>query len=193
MTGTSGTPADPTEETARTTSKAGMTTAEAAAAAASRAAAAVAAVVAGDSRTEGTLEDPVEERLHLVRLTNSLSRGMWPTYARLACALNLLALRAMHSQLCGSLAGLIWCEDYRARSPLASRVCGAVPFHPAGEGGVALGSEIKAAEKGSRGSGGGGGGEGAFPASSTFYSAFLHPLYVWAQCLDRQFYAQVSG
>ncbi|CAN0556681.1 unnamed protein product, partial [Ectocarpus sp. 12 AP-2014] len=34
------------------------------------------------------------------------------------------------------------------------------------------------------------GGAGGGPPSSTFYSAFLHPLYVWAQCLDRQFYAQ---
>lgn len=190
--GPSDTPSAPTEETA-SGAGAGMTTAAAANAAAARAAAAVAAVVAGDSKTEqGAPGDPVEERLHLIRLTDSLSRGMWPTYARLACALNLLALRAMHSQLCGSLASLIWREDYRARAPLASRVCGAVPFHPAGEGGVALGSELKTVENGeARGGGGGGGGEGAFPSSATFYSAFLHPLYVWAQCLDRQFYAQV--
>lgn len=134
-----------------------------------------------------------EEREHLVRLTDSLSRGVWPTYARLACALNLLALRATHAQLCRSLAGLIWRDGYRARAPLAARVCGVVPFHPAGEGGVALGTERKAggvdggSGRGAPGEGGAGGG----PPSSTFYSAFLHPLYVWAQCLDRQFYAQV--
>lgn len=160
---------------------------------------AAAAAATGESKTEEEPleEDPSEERLHLVRLTDSLSRGMWPTYARLACTLNLLALRAMHAQLCGSLATLIWREDYRARAPLAARVCGAVPFHPAGEGGVALGSELKAGEYGGLGGGGGGGNAGggdevASPSSSTFYSAFLHPLYVWAQCLDRQFYAQVG-
>lgn len=138
-----------------------------------------------------------EERLHLVRLTDSLSRGVWPTYARLACALNLLALRAMHAQLCQSLAGLIWRRDYRARAPLAARVCGAVPFHPAGEGGQALGTEVAGRSEGTGGGAGqrdlanGKGVGGTAAVSSTFYSAFLHPLYVWAQCLDRQFYAQV--
>ncbi|CAM9750174.1 unnamed protein product, partial [Laminaria digitata] len=138
---------------------------------------------------------PAEERDHLVRLTDSLSRGVWPTYARLACALNLLALRAMHAQLCDFLASLIWRPDYRARAPLAARVCGAVPFHPAGAGGQALGSTEQdfladSAKTGRRGNGGDGDGDGSSASSSTFYSAFLHPLYVWAQCLDRQFYAQ---
>lgn len=138
---------------------------------------------------------PAEERDHLVRLTDSLSRGVWPTYARLACALNLLALRAMHAQLCGFLASLIWRPDYRARAPLAARVCGAVPFHPAGEGGQALGSTeqdfLADSAKAGKGGAAGAGGDGSSASSSTFYSAFLHPLYVWAQCLDRQFYAQV--
>ena len=137
---------------------------------------------------------PAEERDHLVRLTDSLSRGVWPTYARLACALNLLALRAMHAQLCSFLASLIWRPDYRARAPLAARVCGIVPFHPAGEGGQALGSteqDFLADSARTRRGSGGGGGDGSSTSSSTFYSAFLHPLYVWAQCLDRQFYAQV--
>lgn len=149
----------------------------------------------GDAATQPPpLPGPAEERDHLVRLTDSLSRGVWPTYARLACALNLLALRAMHAQLCGFLASLIWRPDYRARAPLAARVCGAVPFHPAGEGGQALGSTeqdfLADSARTGRGSGGGGG-DGSSASSSTFYSAFLHPLYVWAQCLDRQFYAQV--
>lgn len=139
-----------------------------------------------------------QERLHLVRLTDSLSRGQWPTYARLACALNLLALRAMHAQLCRSLASLVRHRSYRARAPLSARVCGAVPFHPAGEGGQALGTDHpevaylrEVGGGGSNRAGGGGGGGGSFASSSTFYSAFLHPLYVWAQCLDRQFYSQV--
>lgn len=133
-----------------------------------------------------------EERSHLVRLTESLSRGVWPTYARLACALNLLTLRAIHTQLCRSLARLIWRPDYHARAPLAARVCGAVPFHPAGQSGQALGTLVKGNPD--RGRVGRekylGGGSSA--SSTTFYSAFLHPLYVWAQCLDRQFYAQVG-
>lgn len=159
-----------------------------------------AAAAAGDSKPGPVhLDDPVAERLHLARLTDSLSRGVWPTYARLACALNLLGLRAMHTQLCRSFASLVWREDCRARAPLAARVCGGVPFHPAGEGGVALGTERKGGEfwGGAGGAGGGGGGSGGGesvpPSSSTFYSAFLHPLYVWAQCLDRQFYSQVRG
>lgn len=150
---------------------------------------------------DGSHEDhrgAADERLCLARLTDSLSRGVWPTYARLACALNLLALRAMHAQLCGTLGRLLSRRDFRARAPLAARVCGNVPFHPAGEGGEALGTQLAVhpevgglARVGASHLDGGGGG-GPAP-SSTFYSAFLHPLYVWAQCLDRQFYAQVCG
>lgn len=145
----------------------------------------------------GPHEEPrgaADERLCLVRLTDSLTRGVWPTYARLACALNLLALRAMHAQLCGTFARLLCRRDFRARAPLAARVCGNVPFHPSGEGGEAIGTQLAVHAEGGRLARTGGGhvvgGESSAP-SSTFYSSFLHPLYVWAQCLDRQFYAQV--
>lgn len=157
-----------------------------------------------------------DERLCLVRLTDSLSRGVWPTYARLACALNLLSLRAMHAHLCNSLADLLRRREFRVRAPLSARVCGAVPFLPASDGGQGIASiageasvfPLKHEPRGGRGgilrdfgepaeavSGVGGAGllatVNASSSSSTFYSAFLHPLYVWAQCLDRQFYAQV--
>lgn len=139
-------------------------------------------------------EGAADERLCLVRLTDSLTRGVWPTYARLACALNLLALRAMHAQLCGTLGRLPCRRNFRARAPLAARVCGNVPFHPAREGGEAVGAQLAVhPEVGGLARTGEGHvvGSGSSAPSSTFYSAFLHPLYVWAQCLDRQFYAQV--
>lgn len=165
------------------------------------------------SRCSSTVLD--DERLCIVRLVDCLSRGVWPTYARLACALNLLSLRAMHAHLCNWLADLLRRRDFRARAPLTARVCGAVPFLPAGGGGQAfctggintlpstpesaLGRGFGTTEEasGMRGAGSAGAGGGLSAAatssssSSMFYSAFLHPLYVWAQCLDRQFYAQV--
>lgn len=157
--------------------------------------------VGGYGQEEGSISSylslgPDEERHHLARLTESLSRGVWPTYARLACALNLLSLRAIHGQLCVSLARLIWRPSYRARAPLSSRVCGAVPFHPASEGGEALGTKPSAQDPWRSGRETVGKGRRRSTASSgssslTFYSAFLHPIYIWAQCLDRQFYSQV--
>lgn len=158
-----------------------------------------------------SLAAPQDEKLCLVRLTDSLSRGVWPTYARLACALNLLSLRAIHAHLCGSIGDLLNRRNFRTRAPLSARVCGIVPFLSVREETKALGtlkngasaqleSVPKGVERGgmlrefkpTRPSSGVSGSitvSGGSP-STAFYSAFLHPLYVWAQCLDRQFYSQ---
>ncbi|CAN0312347.1 unnamed protein product, partial [Discosporangium mesarthrocarpum] len=83
--------------------------------------------------------DGEEQKRHLERLSDALSQGVWPTYARLACVLDFLTLRAIHAQLCQALDALLGRSWLGARAPLPARACGAVPFHPCRPGGEALG------------------------------------------------------
>ncbi|CAM9714601.1 unnamed protein product [Chrysoparadoxa australica] len=112
---------------------------------------------------------------------SSLKYGGWPLYAHLSNAMDLLTLRALHMQLCNLIGDLTELTAHGAPAPLIIRNCGTIPFLFRSTGNDKATSSQVLSDL-----------VAPSDASNPFYSSLVHPLYIWAQVINRQLYAQVT-